>query len=743
MYILKYIIGKSNEGNGSHKVVFKGNKVHKAYFESTTSFFNYIDYEDNAKLQFDSKISRFKLFEDIEITGDLISDGDFDLDGHTLTIKGNYCPTDGVMKLNNGTLHITGDYRIETVTTNNVGEKSIGGSSAEIRMMNDGDKIIVDGDFVTRSYGYCSTREGYNCFYAGAMTIGGDFYQYYSNCSDNFAADSKGTHKVVLIGSDEKTIHFDSQSSYFNILELTQSKSNYTFSYEPCWNELIYAEHDHDYTSETTKEPTCTEAGEMKYTCKICDYFYTEPIPANGHKLTETPALAATCTTAGNSAYWTCSECGKHFSDSEGNTEIEKDSWVIKATSHSWKTPTYEWSEDGMTCTATRVCANNSSHKETETVNSTSVVRIAATCTEMGTTRYTAEFENTAFNSQSKDIQDIAAIGHSYVSEVSEPATCTEDGTMTYTCDCGDSYTETIKAAGHKYETTTVPPTDTEAGYDEHVCSVCGDSYKDNIIPANGHSYTSEITKSATCTEDGIRTYTCSCGDSYTEIIKASGHKYNEMVVPPTCTEKGYTVHTCSVCKDEYTDTYTKVLGHKYVDTVIAPTTTEQGYTHHKCTLCGDEYDDSFVDPIKEEAITLDIILNANDKTMSAENVSISIDGEAALASDNGSAELSLADGAYEITFSAYGFVPRTYTVEVKDGKLTEELTPELNLIGDADGNGVVNTLDIVKLKRHLIKVEPLKGYALDCANTDGNDTLNTLDIVKLKRHLINVEKLW
>ena len=128
---------------------------------------------------------------------------------------------------------------------------------------------------------------------------------------------------------------------------------------------------------------------------------------------------------------------------------------------------------------------------------------------------------------------------------------------------------------------------------------------------------------------------------------------------------------------------------------------------------------------------------------MSAENVSISIDGEAALASDNGSAELSLADGAYEITFSAYGFVPRTYTVEVKDGKLTEELTPELNLIGDADGNGVVNTLDIVKLKRHLIKVEPLTGYALDCANTDGNDTLNTLDIVKLKRHLINVEKLW
>ncbi len=177
--------------------------------------------------------------------------------------------------------------------------------------------------------------------------------------------------------------------------------------------------------------------------------------------------------------------------------------------------------------------------------------------------------------------------------------------------------------------------------------------------------------------------------------------------------------------------------------TVVPPTCTEKGYTLHKCSVCCDEFDDSFVDPIKEEVITLDIILNANDQAMSSESISISINGEEASTSENGSAELSLADGTHEITFSAHGFVPRTYTVEVKNGQLTEELTLELNLIGDADGDGAVNTLDIVKLKRHLIKVEPLTGYALDCANTDGNDTLNTLDIVKLKRHLINVEKLW
>lgn len=144
-----------------------------------------------------------------------------------------------------------------------------------------------------------------------------------------------------------------------------------------------------------------------------------------------------------------------------------------------------------------------------------------------------------------------------------------------------------------------------------------------------------------------------------------------------------------------------------------------------------------------ENAVTLDINLNATDKTMSSEDVSISVDGEEVSTSENGKAELTLADGTHEITFSAHGFVPRTYTVEVMDGQLTEELTPELNLYGDTDGNGVVNTLDVVKLKRHLINIEPLTGYALDCANTDGNDTINTLDVVKLKRHLINIEPLW
>ncbi|WP_028510321.1 leucine-rich repeat domain-containing protein [Ruminococcus sp. NK3A76] len=68
------------------------------------------------------------------------------------------------------------------------------------------------------------------------------------------------------------------------------------------------------------------------------------------------------------------------------------------------------------------------------------------------------------------------------------------------------------------------------------------------------HSYTSKVTTTATCTKNGVKTYTCSCGDSYTETIKATGHKYTEKVVKPTYDAQGYTLHTCSVCGNSYKD---------------------------------------------------------------------------------------------------------------------------------------------------------------------------------------------
>jgi hypothetical protein len=71
------------------------------------------------------------------------------------------------------------------------------------------------------------------------------------------------------------------------------------------------------------------------------------------------------------------------------------------------------------------------------------------------------------------------------------------------------------------------------------------------------HSYTSETTVTLTCTEDGEITYTCECGDTYTEVIPAAGHKpaspVKENIVPATFTDDGSynEVVYCSVCSQE------------------------------------------------------------------------------------------------------------------------------------------------------------------------------------------------
>lgn len=56
-------------------------------------------------------------------------------------------------------------------------------------------------------------------------------------------------------------------------------------------------------------------------------------------------------------------------------------------------------------------------------------------------------------------------------------------------------------------------------------CKLCGETEG----KALGHSYTGKVTTPATCTNAGVRTYTCSgCGNSYTESIKATGHTYGK-----------------------------------------------------------------------------------------------------------------------------------------------------------------------------------------------------------------------
>ena len=91
--------------------------------------------------------------------------------------------------------------------------------------------------------------------------------------------------------------------------------------------------------------------------------------PECDHTMEAHPAIAATCETAGNSAYWYCTKCKKYYAAATGGTPIAENSWVIKALGHDWgewevvKEATYF--DTGL---KERVCSRNADHKETQVI---------------------------------------------------------------------------------------------------------------------------------------------------------------------------------------------------------------------------------------------------------------------------------------------------------------------------------------------------------------------------------------
>lgn len=104
------------------------------------------------------------------------------------------------------------------------------------------------------------------------------------------------------------------------------------------------------------------------------------------------------------------------------------------------------------------------------------------------------------------------------------------------------------------------------------------------------HSYTA-TPSSTPCTEAGTITYTCSCGDSYTEDVPAQAN--HDLVkhkgVAPTCFEEGYyDYEECSRC-GYTTKEIAPATGHYYViESLVYPTPTTDGERVMKCSDCGD-----------------------------------------------------------------------------------------------------------------------------------------------------------
>ncbi len=188
--------------------------------------------------------------------------------------------------------------------------------------------------------------------------------------------------------------------------------------------------------------------------------------------------------------------------------------------------------------------AGSDSSVTTATTTNAETSKAATTVTETTTSKVT---ESTTAAAQ--------AHTHSYAATVTKQPTCTAVGTRTYKCSCGDSYTEAIPATGHSYGTYTYNNDATELadGTETAACTICG--AKDTRTAAGTkiahvHNYTAVVTKAATCAEEGVKTYTCSCGSSYTEAVPVIAHSFGDYIYnDDATTEKdGTKTATCSVC---------------------------------------------------------------------------------------------------------------------------------------------------------------------------------------------------
>ena len=178
----------------------------------------------------------------------------------------------------------------------------------------------------------------------------------------------------------------------------------------------------------------------------------------------------------------------------ESYTEIDCNKY-----GHNYSEPIYKWSVDNMTVTAKRICLNNDSHVEEETVTAQKNVK-DPTCTENGIITYIANFKNNAFKPQIKIVDDKKATGHKVVVDQAKEATCTENGL-------------------------------TEGSH----CSVCNEVIKkQEVIPSTGHKEVLDSAKEATCTNtgltEGIHCSICNKIIKKQEIIPALGHDFKDGV---------------------------------------------------------------------------------------------------------------------------------------------------------------------------------------------------------------------
>ena len=116
-------------------------------------------------------------------------------------------------------------------------------------------------------------------------------------------------------------------------------------------------------------------------------------------------AKAATCEAKGETTYTSAAFENEAFAV---QTKTLED---VPALGHDWSEATYTWSDDNRSVTATRTCAHDSEHVETETATATAALTRSPTETQKGETTYSASFANCAFVDAIRKLEDIPSLG--------------------------------------------------------------------------------------------------------------------------------------------------------------------------------------------------------------------------------------------------------------------------------------------------------------------------------------------
>ena len=273
-----------------------------------------------------------------------------------------------------------------------------------------------------------------------------------------------------------------------------------------------------------TTAPQCEKEGVKTYTCTKCGATKTEAVEATGHQHTEIRnAKEAACETAGYTGDTYCTDCDKKLKDGKEiaatghqNTEVRG------AKEATCKETGYTGDTYCLKC-GKKISTGTEIAKKPHTWN-TGKVTTAPQCEKEGVKTYTCT------KCGATKTEAVEATGHQHTEiRNAKEAECETTGYTgdTYCTDCNKKLKEgvVIELTGHQNIEVrdAVEATCKKAGYTGDIyCLKCGKQISTGIeIPSKAHSWgTGKITKPASYTKTGIKTYTCKiCGTKRTEAI--------------------------------------------------------------------------------------------------------------------------------------------------------------------------------------------------------------------------------